>query len=423
MTIVGDPINDGIGGVDVDVDVVTTTGDGGYYHPKEDGGGLGVIDIDLYMLAHHHHHRRRRQYSTEDETTSSDDRTTNNNKTSPLSPTPTDGSSSFDLDAIIDITDENDNNEEEEEELPPSTIDITAIIRQKQQQQHPVLGSGRIIKSIHNNEEEKEVLIGTTKTISSVMNNEPSCTSTPITSIEERRENDSKIDHVLESSLLSSNLIDAVLQDDDSPPTMPMRRSSRSLRFDDDDDDDDDDNNSNSNSNFSSPEAEKEEKSSSTPPPANNKSIVPTTTEKTASGTTRKKNKKKKKRKTAVNFTTVHIRQYERILCENPAVSSGPSIGIGWRYVENEPLSVREYEKSRGPLRRLPSEFLLSRPVRDDLVRYLGYTDREIASTLRSLNKAKFKRRQTTNNLPAQKVEEAIEKARRQVSKLLKSLN
>lgn len=120
-----------------------------------------------------------------------------------------------------------------------------------------------------------------------------------------------------------------------------------------------------------------------------------------------------------VNFTDVQVRQYERIMCDNPASQNGPSVGIGWNYMELEAVPVDDFEHRRGRGTRKASKLLLARDKREKLIRHLGYTDKDIAANVRELNKLRSQRRQTVNNLGAQKVEEAVESAKRQVKKLL----
>jgi hypothetical protein len=136
-----------------------------------------------------------------------------------------------------------------------------------------------------------------------------------------------------------------------------------------------------------------------------------------------------------VAFSTVHVREYERILCDNPATSAGLSVGIGWQFVDvatttntededdNDNSSTAtmtvdawELRQKRG---RSQSELLLSRRERETIVRQWGCTDREITAMKRELNKCRAQRRQTVNNLGAQKVEEAVESVRSKVKSLL----
>jgi len=115
-----------------------------------------------------------------------------------------------------------------------------------------------------------------------------------------------------------------------------------------------------------------------------------------------------------VLFGEVCIRKYERILCDNPACTSGPSLGVGWRYKAQPSLTVDEYEQTRGPLRG-SRDLMLDRATREKMVRRMGCTEKEIAEMTRSVNKTKFQRRQTLNNLGIEKVEFAVECAKRRL--------
>jgi hypothetical protein len=119
-----------------------------------------------------------------------------------------------------------------------------------------------------------------------------------------------------------------------------------------------------------------------------------------------------------VAFSYVVLRQYERCLSDNPAVQSGPAIGIGWRYKKGGVFDVDEFEQGRG-VPRSSDELVLSRPVREKILKDAGYSQKEIADMVRNILKAKNNRRQTVNNLNAQGVEEAVENAKKRVGRLL----
>jgi hypothetical protein len=119
----------------------------------------------------------------------------------------------------------------------------------------------------------------------------------------------------------------------------------------------------------------------------------------------------------SLRFDKVVLRKYDRILNDNPACAKGPSIGLGWEYVE-ENFDIDDYEMERGRLRRT-SELLLNRTQREKLVRDLGYTEKDIAAAVRGANKIKSQRRQTINNLGASQMEEAVENAGRRVKNML----
>lgn len=114
-------------------------------------------------------------------------------------------------------------------------------------------------------------------------------------------------------------------------------------------------------------------------------------------------------RNTRVRFNTVSIRHYERILTENPSTIEGPSIGIGWNYVEEKDISLYHYEQYVQNNRKLSVSLVLNREQRQDILFDLGYTPRQIASAVRGNNRARNQRRQTVQNLKVARFEEAIE--------------
>jgi hypothetical protein len=58
-----------------------------------------------------------------------------------------------------------------------------------------------------------------------------------------------------------------------------------------------------------------------------------------------------RRRAAGVVFHEVLIRNYSQTIGDNPSVSYGPPISLDWDYEEVEPISLEEYEKSRGPRR------------------------------------------------------------------------
>ena len=127
------------------------------------------------------------------------------------------------------------------------------------------------------------------------------------------------------------------------------------------------------------------------------------------------------RRRQSVAFAQVNIREYERILSDNPCVSSGPPIGIGWRHApEALVVDVDDCEASK-PSPRQRSEYLVPKHVREGLIQeHAGVGRREIAGAVRSIQKAKAQRRRTVINLGYQPAQERIEGARRKVKKILR---
>jgi len=115
-----------------------------------------------------------------------------------------------------------------------------------------------------------------------------------------------------------------------------------------------------------------------------------------------------------VVFGAVEFRHYERILSDNPSVTNGASVGIGWRYDSVERYSVEQYEQAKlgqDPLKA--NDLLMSKDERERLLLSLGYSKTEIIAAVREHNKARNKRKQTTNNLRAAPIEEAAENVKR----------
>ena len=80
-----------------------------------------------------------------------------------------------------------------------------------------------------------------------------------------------------------------------------------------------------------------------------------------------------------VLFDSVEIREYHRMLSDNPACSGAP-IGIGWRYDTKDTIrfDLDEYERCREGLRRTKEELVIPPDVREDMLRKAGFSRRDI---------------------------------------------
>jgi len=121
-----------------------------------------------------------------------------------------------------------------------------------------------------------------------------------------------------------------------------------------------------------------------------------------------------------VSFSTIEIRQYERILGDNPSSQSGPSLSIGWNYDKNKTIvkniddyedecQARENDNERAQRQTKSGRMLLQRHEREEILKSLGYSRAEMASAIRQNNRCKSRRRQTVNNLNMMSFELAIE--------------
>ena len=132
------------------------------------------------------------------------------------------------------------------------------------------------------------------------------------------------------------------------------------------------------------------------------------------------------KRTRSVTFGNVQVRTYETILTANPSCSSGPSLGIGWRYSSNHTdASVASYESQQskiyGNYRPSPEELLISRVERENiLTKKLGYNSEDLAQSIRETIKMKNQRKQTVDNLKVSWFEERVEVCTRVLGRMLK---
>eukprot|EP00538_Stauroneis_constricta_P000237 CAMPEP_0119572200 /NCGR_PEP_ID=MMETSP1352-20130426/44503_1 /TAXON_ID=265584 /ORGANISM="Stauroneis constricta, Strain CCMP1120" /LENGTH=1038 /DNA_ID=CAMNT_0007621885 /DNA_START=90 /DNA_END=3206 /DNA_ORIENTATION=- len=128
---------------------------------------------------------------------------------------------------------------------------------------------------------------------------------------------------------------------------------------------------------------------------------------------------------TVVSFGNVNIRYYETVIVVNPACRCGPSVGIGWMYQDGGKMDLGpipsddDIDNLENRNRKKQSQLILSKDQRHQRLLDWGYTNQDIASSIRQLRKYKNQRKQTVNNLPAAGMEEAMESAKRKILSIL----
>jgi len=128
-----------------------------------------------------------------------------------------------------------------------------------------------------------------------------------------------------------------------------------------------------------------------------------------------KKNEKKK----TIKFSNIQIREYERVVADNPSCTSGPPVGIGWKYGRTHIVDVNSYEEIR-PSRRTTSRLILAREEREALLLNWGASFHDIVEAVRGNIKVKNQRRQTVVNIgKIERIEEAFEGATRKLKRAL----
>jgi hypothetical protein len=149
-----------------------------------------------------------------------------------------------------------------------------------------------------------------------------------------------------------------------------------------------------------------------------------------------------------VRFNAIQIRDYERIVGDNPSCTSGPplsyvqcSVGfekklgtklifsfinvsvqicsIGWKYGKTAIIDVNSYESAR-QYRKNSIRLILSREEREALLLNWGASFHDIVESVRGNIKVKNQRRQTVTNLgKVERIEEAFESATRKLKRAL----
>ena len=124
-----------------------------------------------------------------------------------------------------------------------------------------------------------------------------------------------------------------------------------------------------------------------------------------------------------VHFGRVHIRQFGISISENPCVSEGPPIELGWDFRQQQPsqaLSVDQYEAIRLPRRRRRlQDFLLTDRERRRML-LARYTHQDIKECIRQVEQIKRQRVLTYLMLPASALDEAAEDMYRYVTRSFK---
>jgi hypothetical protein len=122
----------------------------------------------------------------------------------------------------------------------------------------------------------------------------------------------------------------------------------------------------------------------------------------------------------SVHFGTINIREYDRRLSDNPAVTEGPPIGLGWGYSRQETeVKVDDYENLH-PQRRVKEEFLMPARVREEmLICEWGHTMRDVRQASAESKEIRVHREKTLRTSKvSEKLTEALEASKRKFRRL-----
>ena len=122
-------------------------------------------------------------------------------------------------------------------------------------------------------------------------------------------------------------------------------------------------------------------------------------------------------RRQGVRFHTVQIREYDTVLDNNPAVTRGPAIALGWTVMVEYSLLVTEHDNGRH--RRYGDSLMLSSDTREGILMRLGYNKADMESCVRRIQKAQNQRRRTAQQVHVQNLEFAMERVGKSFKNLL----
>eukprot|EP01083_Nonionella_stella_P049446 131770_1 len=113
-------------------------------------------------------------------------------------------------------------------------------------------------------------------------------------------------------------------------------------------------------------------------------------------------------RPSKIAFGFIEIREYKRIMGDNPGCPDGCALSIDWEYsvLTDISITVDDYESLRPPRKIMK----LTKQEREDILLACGFSEVELMKSERLLKKARNKRLKTIESLPFQKFEEVKEK-------------
>mmetsp|Transcript_51965 Transcript_51965/g.62592 ORF Transcript_51965/g.62592 Transcript_51965/m.62592 type:complete len:178 (+) Transcript_51965:101-634(+) len=102
--------------------------------------------------------------------------------------------------------------------------------------------------------------------------------------------------------------------------------------------------------------------------------------------------------KKRVTFNNIIIREYRRALGDNPSVTFGPPMSIGWEYGSERSISFEDHNEMRRKYNFGSGVKILSRAEREDLLLLEGYQIKDLRNAVRDVMRTQRARRTTVNN-------------------------
>ena len=121
-----------------------------------------------------------------------------------------------------------------------------------------------------------------------------------------------------------------------------------------------------------------------------------------------------------ITLMDVHIREHERVAGDNPCVTSGVPLSIGWGYVQHKPIPLDLYEKSKGPSRD-KIEMMVPAAIRKSILRdEFDVSVKDLNEAIKNVNVTKRNRRSTVAGEHMEGLGEVVESVKRKLLRVLK---
>eukprot|EP00585_Thalassiosira_rotula_P012995 CAMPEP_0196130984 /NCGR_PEP_ID=MMETSP0910-20130528/1159_1 /TAXON_ID=49265 /ORGANISM="Thalassiosira rotula, Strain GSO102" /LENGTH=588 /DNA_ID=CAMNT_0041390379 /DNA_START=156 /DNA_END=1922 /DNA_ORIENTATION=- len=121
-----------------------------------------------------------------------------------------------------------------------------------------------------------------------------------------------------------------------------------------------------------------------------------------------------------LKFATVDIREHERVAGDNPCVSSGVPLSIGWGFYQHPPIDLDDYELNKEPSRD-KIEMMVPASVRRSMLRdEFGVSISEMNAAMREVNITKRRRRHTVGAESMEGWQEVMQSTRRKFKRFIK---
>lgn len=125
--------------------------------------------------------------------------------------------------------------------------------------------------------------------------------------------------------------------------------------------------------------------------------------------------------KRSVSFSCINIREHERIAGDNPCVTSGVPLSIGWGYHQHDAVDVDVYEKNRGPSPHNINMMMVPANVRKNILRdEFGVSIRDMNDSMRNVHITRRQRKHTSAIDQFEWWEEVLQSTKRKFNRLTK---